>query len=68
MEEIRKIRSREEIPAEDKWAIEDLYATDDAWEEELKSVAADQAQLAAFAGKLADPQWLFEYLQLCVHF
>ena len=26
MEEIKKIPSRDQIPAEDKWAIEDLYA------------------------------------------
>ena len=63
MEEVKKIRNREEISAEDKWAIEDLYQTDDAWEEELKTVAADQDQLAAFAGKLADPKALYEYLK-----
>ena len=32
MEEIKKIPSRDQIPAEDKWAIEDLYPTDEAWE------------------------------------
>ena len=41
MEE-NKIRQRHEIPEEDKWAIEDLYATDAAWEEELKTIADDQ--------------------------
>ena len=25
MEEIKKIPSRDQIPAEDKWAVEDLY-------------------------------------------
>ena len=42
MEE-NKIRQRHEIPAEDKWAIEDLYATDEAWEAELATLAEDQA-------------------------
>jgi hypothetical protein len=36
MEE-NKIRQRSEIPVEDKWAIEDLYATDAAWEAELET-------------------------------
>ena len=64
MEEAKKIRNRDEIPAEDKWAIEDLYASDAAWEEDLKSIADDQEKLAGFAGKLADPKALYEYLQL----
>ena len=62
MDEVKRIPSREEIPEADKWAIEDLYATDAAWEEDLKTVAADQEYLAGFAGKLADPQQLYTYL------
>ena len=63
MDEVKKIPNREEIPAEDKWALEDLYATDAAWEEDLKTVAEDQAFLVSFAGKLNDPESLFAYLQ-----
>ena len=62
MDEMKRIRNREEIPEEDKWAIEDLYATDAAWEEDLKTVADDQEYLASFAGKLADPRQLYAYL------
>ena len=62
MDEMKRIRSREEIPEEDKWAIEDLYATDADWEEDLKTVAEDQEYLASFAGKLADPRQLYDYL------
>ncbi len=28
---MEKIRNRQDIPQEDKWAIEDLYPTDQAW-------------------------------------
>ena len=64
MEETKKIRERSEIPAEDKWAIEDLYATDELWEAELATIAEDQAYLAAFAGRLAQSgEILFAYLQ-----
>ena len=38
MEE-KKIRLREEIPLEDTWATEDMFATDEAWEAELASLA-----------------------------
>ena len=59
-----KIRTREEIPEEDKWAIEDLYASDDLWERELATIAADREYLAAFDGKLgSDGQTLFAYLE-----
>ena len=49
-----KIRKRSEIPVEDTWAIEDLYPTDEAWEQELETVAQDKAELVAFDGHLAD--------------
>ena len=64
MSEAKRIRSREEIPAEDKWAIEDLYATDADWEADLKSVAEDQEYLSSFAGKLAEKaEYLCDYLR-----
>lgn len=63
MEEVKKIRSRGEIPSEYKWAIEDLFPTDEAWEAELNTVAEDQAFLAGFAGKLGkSAQDLYAYL------
>ena len=48
------IPNREEIPAQEKWAIEDLYATDEAWEEELATLAEDQSYLSSFNGKLSE--------------
>jgi len=35
MEEIKKIPQRAEIAKEDTWATEDLFASDEAWEQEL---------------------------------
>ena len=52
MDNVKKILQRSEIPEEDKWATEDMYPTDDAWEAELATIAEDQAKAAAFAGKL----------------
>ena len=39
MAETTKIRKRSEIPVEDTWATEDMYVSDAAWEEELKTIA-----------------------------
>ena len=64
MEDIKKLRSRQEIPAEDKWATEDLFATDELWEQELATLAEDQKILTAFAGKLGESaQQLYGYLE-----
>ena len=54
MEETTKIRKRSEIPVEDTWALEDLYATDEAWEQELATLAEDEKALTSFAGKLGE--------------
>ena len=63
MEEFNRIRERSEIPVEDTWATEDLYPTDEAWEQELKTLAADRETLASYAGKLSkSAQDLYAYL------
>jgi oligoendopeptidase F len=63
MEEIKKIPQRSEIAVEDTWATEHMYASDEAWEAELATVAEDQARAVSFAGKLgASAQDLYDYL------
>ena len=63
MEEITKIRSREEIPVEDTWATEDMYPSDEAWEAELATLEDDKALLSGFAGHLSDSaEKLLDYL------
>lgn len=63
MEQTNKIRNRSEIPVEDTWATEDMYVSDEAWEQELATIAADQEKLAGFAGHLADSaDTLYDYL------
>ena len=63
MEQENKIRQRSEIPQEDKWAIEDLYPTDEAWEAELATLAEDKAYLASFNGKLENAEHLLAFLE-----
>ena len=62
MEENR-IPLRSEIAEADKWAIEDLFASDELWEAELATLEEDNQFLASFAGKLgSDGQTLYHYL------
>ncbi len=60
---MEEIRDRSQIPVEDTWATEDMYASDAAWEQELSTLEGDKAVLAAFAGKLSDSgKTLCDYL------
>ena len=62
MEE-NKIRQRCEIPEEDKWAIEDIYPSDEAWEEDMAKLQGEQELLVSFAGHLGESgQKLYEFL------
>lgn len=62
MEE-NKVRLRSEIPEADKWALEDLFISDEAWETELATLAQDQEFFVSFAGKLgSDGETLYRYL------
>ena len=62
---MENIRERSEIPVADQWAIEDLYNNDEAWEQELATIAQDKEALTGFAGRLAESgQTLYDYLYL----
>ena len=64
MEEMNKIPAREEIPAENKWAIEDLYPTQEDWEKDLSTLTQDRQELESFMGKLGqDGKTLCRYLK-----
>ena len=63
MEEFNSVRERSEIPVEDTWALEDLYPSNHAWEEEVASLEEDKNVLTAYAGHLADSgEMLYNYL------
>lgn len=62
--EDQKIRQRCEVPAEDTWAIEDLFETQEAWEHALSQLQGKLERLAAFDGHLSDgAETLLAYLQ-----
>jgi len=63
MENTNVIRKRSQIPAEDTWAIEDLYVSDEAWEQDLKTIDEDRKALEGFAGCLAESgKTLYDFL------
>ena len=61
---MEKIRKRSEIPVEDTWATEDMFASDAAWEAELATLAEVQKEVAGFAGRLGQSgEVLYDYMQ-----
>lgn len=62
MAEIKKIFERCEIAEKDRWAVEDLYPSDEAWKEDLEKLKALSNEMAGFAGKLGqDAKTLLAY-------
>ena len=54
MAETKKIPERSEIPASDRWAVEDMYPSDEAWKEDLEKLKKMTDEIAACAGTLAN--------------
>lgn len=64
MSEVRKLRTREEIPQEYKWKIEKIYKDLEAWNEDLKTLKEKAPELKEFEGKLNNKESLKEFLKL----
>ncbi|MEG0473591.1 MAG: oligoendopeptidase F, partial [Solibacillus sp.] len=50
----KKVLTREEVPEQLTWDLTTIFATDDAWEVELKEVEKLSEQATDFKGKVAD--------------
>lgn len=65
MAETKKIPERSEVREQDKWAIHDIYATDELWEEDLKKAKEMIPTYAGFAGKLgSSAEQLLSFMEL----
>jgi oligoendopeptidase F len=49
-----KRMNRVEVPIDQTWKLEDLFATPEAWEQELEAVRKDIPQVTQYKGKLGD--------------
>ncbi|WP_010093590.1 oligoendopeptidase F [Ornithinibacillus scapharcae] len=50
----KELQSRSEVPVERTWRLEDIFATDEAWEEELNSLKTDLPKISEYQGKVAN--------------
>lgn len=54
MGEVKTIPARSEVRKEDTWALEDMYADRQAWEEDFAKAKEIAEQAASYAGKLGE--------------
>ena len=52
--ENQALQTRDEVPVENTWRLEDIFPTDEAWEEELKALKKAIPEVEAYQGKLAE--------------
>ncbi len=52
MSKSERVQERTEISAENKWAIEDIYPSDEAWEEDFKKLKKLPEKITEFKGSL----------------
>ena len=60
----KKIPERNELAEADKWALEDLYPTNEAWQRDLETMKSLSDEMSGYAGQLSRADKLLEYLRL----
>lgn len=60
-----RIPKRSEVPEQFKWALEDIYATDEKWAEDLQKLKVMPERIAAFKGRLSESaDTLYDFMKL----
>ena len=59
-----KLKERKDIPAVYKWRLEDIFPSDEAWEECFFALSERMGKISSYKGRLADEDALFECLTL----
>ncbi len=59
-----QLPTRQEIPKEFKWKLEDIYATDQEWEADLAQIRANKNKIQELKGTIVSAQTLLHALQV----
>lgn len=51
---MNQVLKRKDVPAEHRWKLEDLFASQQAWDQEYQSVKQKLSEIGKFEGKLKD--------------
>ncbi|MEK4043690.1 oligoendopeptidase F [Paenibacillus sp. FSL H8-0048] len=61
---MEQLPKRSEVPAENRWKLEDMFASEEQWDAEYKEVKALITSAASFQGKLDSPDALKKCFEL----
>ena len=65
MGEIKTIPARNEVPKENTWALEDMYASKSLWEDDIKKASKMADEAASFCGKVGESaSSLYNFIKL----
>ena len=64
MTESKTLPLRSQVPIEETWDLESIFPTPEDWEAAGEEITGYIPKLAAYQGKLNDPQTLLAYLRL----
>jgi oligoendopeptidase F len=56
--------SRQDVPVEETWNLEDIYSDEKLWEQDFDKVGKMAEKLKEYDGKINDAQDLYQYLKL----
>ncbi len=56
--------SRQDVPVEETWNLEDIYSDEKLWEQDFDKVGKMAEKLKEYDGNIQDAQDLFQYLKL----
>ena len=59
-----KLLKRSEVPVSDTWRLEDIYESNEAWENEFATLSPLADEIASCKGKLSDREQLLKALKL----
>ncbi|WP_294188321.1 oligoendopeptidase F [uncultured Clostridium sp.] len=62
MSDLKVLKKREEIEAKDKWKLEEIFASDEEWENAFKELKEEAPSLKEFEGKLNNKENIKEFL------
>ncbi|MGG6432461.1 oligoendopeptidase F [Anoxybacillus sp. D401a] len=64
----KSLPTRKDVPTEYTWRLEDIFATDEQWEEEFQAIAALLPKFSEYKGRLGESaETLYEALQYRDH-
>ena len=63
MAEGNKLKTRAEIEEKYKWKVQELYNTDEAWEEDFKKLKKEAVELSKYQGTLHEGESLLKFLE-----